>query len=166
MVTIRFKDDATDEIEHETMPGAEFARRYAQHILPRNLTRVRYTGLFRSCGRAERLEQCQKLIAEAGLAKNSDGSSAAMSAGVEYDEVQVEESSTEDHGRSLECERCFRRMRTQQENWVSDASTLAMLKAVAEVLVDLRRGGESILIQICHALLHHPAVTDRFFSDD
>ena len=32
-------------------------------------------------------------------------------------------------------------------------------------MVGLRRDGESILIQICDALLHHPAITDRFFSD-
>ena len=165
MVTIRFKNYATGAIEHETMPGAEFARRYAQHILPRNLTRVRYTGLFQACGRAERLEQCQKLIAEAGLTRKSDGTSAAMPVGIEYDEDQVEESSTEDHGRSLECVRCSKRMRTEQENWISGESTRAMLTAVAEVLVDLRRDGESILIQIYDALLHHPAITDRFFSD-
>src|SRR6056297_1926568 len=56
-------------------------------------------------------------------------------------------------------------MRTEQANWISGESTRSMLNAVAEILVDLRRDGESILIQICDALLHHPAVTDRFFSD-
>ena len=40
-----------------------------------------------------------------------------------------------------------------------------MVKIVAGIVVGLRRDGESILIQICDALLHHPAITDRFFSD-
>ncbi len=165
MVTIRFKNYATGKIEYETMPGVEFARRYAQHILPRNLTRVRYTGLFQAGGRAARLELCQKLIAAAGLAKKSHGSSAARSLGSEHDEDPVEEPPAEDPGRSLECKRCSQRMRTERELWLCGPTTHYMLMAVAEILVGIRRDGESMLIQIYDALLHHPAITQRVFSE-
>ena len=163
-VTIRFKNYTTDQIEFETMPGVEFARRYAQHILPRNLTRVRYTGLFQAHGRAARLADCQRLIIAAGLAKKSHVTGEPTLLGEEYDEAPVEEPVI-GQGRYLECKRCSGRMRTTRDLWLSSQATCIMLRAVAEILTSFRHDGESILMQLVEALSNHPAIKRRLFNE-
>jgi len=90
-VTFRSKNYATDKIEYEPIPGAEFVRQYLLHILPRGMARVRFKGLFRKLKRMFRLQECQKLITAAGLSRKvTDATSAARTIGNERDEDELE----------------------------------------------------------------------------
>jgi hypothetical protein len=44
------------------LSGVEFLRRFSQHILPKRFTRIRHYGLLAGCKRAERLQQCRRLL--------------------------------------------------------------------------------------------------------
>lgn len=56
-VTIATRNDA-----HITLPGAEFVRRFALHLLPKGFRKVRHYGLLAPSNRA-RLEQARDLAA-------------------------------------------------------------------------------------------------------
>jgi hypothetical protein len=45
-----------------SLPGAEFVRRYMQHVLPRGLVRIRYYGLLSNRQRQKQLARCRTLI--------------------------------------------------------------------------------------------------------
>jgi hypothetical protein len=45
-VTFRWKDRDADACRTERLPGAEFLRRFLQHVLPRGFHKVRYYGLW------------------------------------------------------------------------------------------------------------------------
>jgi hypothetical protein len=64
-VTIREKNYREGGI-YETLEltGVEFVRRFAQHILPRGMHRVRYGGLFSPQKRKERLELAARILRE------------------------------------------------------------------------------------------------------
>ncbi len=167
MVTFRFKNYATDQIEYETIPGVEFVRRYLMHILPRGLARVRYKGLFRTIGRAARLLSCQELITAAGLSrKESVATSAARPIGNEHDEDEMEEIEPSDHERRDQpgCSRCGGQMEGNRSDWLPASTTQRLLKTVAAILVALDRSGQSLLIQIQQALVGPALKGRRFFS--
>ena len=63
-VTIRIKDYKAGDVKDFTLSGGEFVRRWAKHILPKHLSRVRYCGILAACDREERLTLCRKLINE------------------------------------------------------------------------------------------------------
>jgi len=63
-VTIKVKDYRTGVRTTETMFGEELLKRFASHILPLHCKRIRYLGLFAPQRRKERLEHCQRLIAQ------------------------------------------------------------------------------------------------------
>lgn len=44
-VTFSYKESATDQLKHCTIPAAEFIRRFLQHVLPPRFIKVRYYGL-------------------------------------------------------------------------------------------------------------------------
>jgi hypothetical protein len=45
-----------------TLPGAEFVRRFAQHVLPKRLRRVRYYGLYAPSNAHTRLAQARRVL--------------------------------------------------------------------------------------------------------
>jgi hypothetical protein len=62
-VSFRYKDYADDH-QHKTMTltAEEFLRRFVQHVLPKGFVKVRQYGLLANRQRAERLEQCRRLL--------------------------------------------------------------------------------------------------------
>ena len=156
MVTFRFQNYATGKVEFSEIPGAEFVRRFALHILPSRMSRLRYSGLFQASGRTARLLKCQRLIDAANLSRgrSQESHSAARLLGEEHDqdhkENAEEEQPAEDPSR---CRQCGDEMKTRKEEWLGDIRTLVLLKIVAEILLGLRRDGESLLMQMITALL-------------
>jgi hypothetical protein len=67
-VTIRQWDYRMNKPVEETMEGEEFVRRFLLHIVPSNVHRVRYAGLFQGKGRKETLQRVRLLLAK----QNSD----------------------------------------------------------------------------------------------
>lgn len=62
-VTFSYKDYRRDGREKElTLSGVEFARRFAQHVLPRGFVRVRHYGLLANRGREAKLSVCRRLL--------------------------------------------------------------------------------------------------------
>jgi len=62
-VTFRYKDYADDHKQKTTTLSAEeFLRRFVQHVLPKGFVKVRHYGLLANRQRAERLEQCRRLL--------------------------------------------------------------------------------------------------------
>jgi hypothetical protein len=67
-VTFRYKDYRQRGKSKElTLDTAEFVRRFLQHVLPGGFVRVRHYGLLANRGRAEKLQQCRRLLWLAGL---------------------------------------------------------------------------------------------------
>jgi hypothetical protein len=65
-VTFLWKDYRVEGKQKEmTLPVAEFARRFLQHVLPKGFVRVRHYGLLGNHGRAEKLSLCRRLLAAA-----------------------------------------------------------------------------------------------------
>jgi hypothetical protein len=62
-VTFAYKDYRQGGRQKElTLSGAEFARRFVQHVLPRGFVRVRHYGLLANRGREEKLALCRRLL--------------------------------------------------------------------------------------------------------
>lgn len=62
-VTFAYKDYRQGGREKEmTLSGAEFARRFVQHVLPRGFVRVRHYGLLANRGRDAKLAVCRRLL--------------------------------------------------------------------------------------------------------
>jgi len=61
-VTFEYKDSKDNRWKKYTLPGAEFLRRFLQHVLPRGFHKVRYYGLLGPRNRS-RLRQLQLLLA-------------------------------------------------------------------------------------------------------
>jgi hypothetical protein len=67
-VTFTYKDYRQGSRPREwTLSGAEFARRYLQHVLPRGLVRVRHYGLLANRGREAKLACCRRLLGVAAV---------------------------------------------------------------------------------------------------
>jgi hypothetical protein len=60
-----YKDKQSKARKTLSLSGAEFMRRFALHILPRGMARVRHSGLFNAAQREERLAKCRELLAMA-----------------------------------------------------------------------------------------------------
>jgi hypothetical protein len=45
-----------------TLSGAEYARRFLQHVLPGGFVRIRHYGLLANRGRREKLQRCRQLL--------------------------------------------------------------------------------------------------------
>jgi hypothetical protein len=66
-VTFSYKDYRhKGEVKEMTLPAAEFARRFLQHVLPRGLVRVRHYGLLANRGRERKLALCRQLLQAEG----------------------------------------------------------------------------------------------------
>ena len=62
-VTFRYKDYADDHRSKTmSLTGAEFLRRFVQHVLPTGFVKVRHYGLLANRYREERLTVCRKLL--------------------------------------------------------------------------------------------------------
>jgi len=62
-VSFAYKDYADDHKQKTmTMTAEEFLRRFVQHVLPKGFVKVRHYGLLANRQRAERLEQCRRLL--------------------------------------------------------------------------------------------------------
>jgi hypothetical protein len=67
-VTFTYKDYRQKGRPKElTLSGAEFTRRFVQHVLPRGLVRVRHYGLLANRGREGKLACCRRLLGVAVL---------------------------------------------------------------------------------------------------
>jgi len=96
--------------------------------------------------------------------------------GVEYDEDEIEtsepiseepaceEPACEEPAWALGCAQCEGQMRTSRDEWLSSRATVSLLRVVKVLLLLIRCDGESILIQIQRLLLHHPIMTQRYYS--
>jgi hypothetical protein len=63
-VTFTFKDYTNGCKQKElTLEAVEFVRRFALHVLPRGLVRIRQYGLLSNRGRGKRLARCRELLA-------------------------------------------------------------------------------------------------------
>ena len=58
LVTFRIKDYKHNRPAEVRLPGERFVERFADHVLPKGVQRVRYAGLFRGRDRKERLQTC------------------------------------------------------------------------------------------------------------
>ena len=72
-VTFTWKDYANGcQRKQMSLAGLEFVRRFALHILPKGLVRIRQYGLLANRGRGARLAQCRGLLAaQTGAASTS-----------------------------------------------------------------------------------------------
>jgi hypothetical protein len=62
-VTLSYKDYADGcRIKELTLPAVEFVRRFALHVVPGGLVRIRQYGLLANRGRSKRLEHCRQLL--------------------------------------------------------------------------------------------------------
>jgi hypothetical protein len=62
-VTFTYKDYADDcRTKQMTLPALEFVRRFAMHVVPGGLVRIRQYGLLANRGRGERLALCRRLL--------------------------------------------------------------------------------------------------------
>jgi Putative transposase/Transposase zinc-binding domain len=62
-VTFGYKDyAAAGQTKEMTLPAPEFLRRFALHVVPGRLVRIRQYGLLANRGRGARLEQCRRLL--------------------------------------------------------------------------------------------------------
>jgi hypothetical protein len=62
-VTFRYKDYADDHKQKAmTLTAEEFLRRFVQHVLPKAFVKVKHYGLLANRQRAERLEQCRRML--------------------------------------------------------------------------------------------------------
>jgi Putative transposase/Transposase zinc-binding domain len=62
-VTFTYKDYADGcRSKQMTLPALEFVRRFAMHVMPGRLVRIRQYGLFANRGRGVRLAQCRRLL--------------------------------------------------------------------------------------------------------
>jgi Putative transposase/Transposase zinc-binding domain len=67
-VTFTYKDYRHQGKQKElTLSGAEFARRFLRHVLPRGLVRVRHYGLLANRGREAKLACCRRLLGVAAV---------------------------------------------------------------------------------------------------
>lgn len=69
-VVISAKNYRTGQLEELPMTGEEFVRRFALHILPDRLVRIRYAGMFCARYRKSWLARCHQLL---GSSKPDDG---------------------------------------------------------------------------------------------
>lgn len=60
-VSFSFKDSATDQLKHCTVPAQEFIRRFLQHVLPHRFIKVRYFGLL-SPAQRQLLHKARQLL--------------------------------------------------------------------------------------------------------
>jgi Zn finger protein HypA/HybF involved in hydrogenase expression len=51
-VTFRYKDRKANAMQHETVTGVEFLKRYLMHVLPKGFNKIRYYGLWHSSNKA------------------------------------------------------------------------------------------------------------------
>jgi len=64
VVSFRWKDyRAGGQVKLCQLPGAEFLRRFLQHVLPAGYVRIRHYGILASRGRREKLARCRALLA-------------------------------------------------------------------------------------------------------
>ena len=79
-VTFRYKDSSNGQWKTMTLSGAEFIRRFLQHVLPKGFHKVRYYGLWSPATRSL-LHQTQLLLAkdELDLPTESDDSTPEVS---------------------------------------------------------------------------------------
>jgi hypothetical protein len=62
-VTFTYKDYAAEaQTKEMTLPAVEFLRRFALHVVPGGLVRIRQYGLLANRGRGERLAHCRRLL--------------------------------------------------------------------------------------------------------
>ena len=62
-VTFTYKDYADKcRVKELSLPAVEFLRRFALHVVPGRLVRIRQYGLLANRGRGERLERCRRLL--------------------------------------------------------------------------------------------------------
>jgi Putative transposase/Transposase zinc-binding domain len=65
-VTFTYKDYADAcRVKELTLPAVEFLRRFALHVVPGRLMRIRQYGLLANRGRGERLQHCRRLLTPA-----------------------------------------------------------------------------------------------------
>jgi hypothetical protein len=64
LVTFRYRDNRTHQIEHRTLCAEEFLRRFFSHVLPRGLVKVRSYGLW-SANNSDKLDKARGLLASA-----------------------------------------------------------------------------------------------------
>ena len=66
-VTFRYRDNRTQQLQHVTLPAAEFIRRFLRHVLPKGFVKVRAYGLW-SARSADKLQKARALLAPAASA--------------------------------------------------------------------------------------------------
>jgi hypothetical protein len=60
-ITLRYRDNRTQQLRRETITGVEFIRRFLLHTLPRGCAKVRYYGIWSPSSRAQ-LEKARTLL--------------------------------------------------------------------------------------------------------
>ena len=67
-VTFTYKDYSDDNrTKSMTLPGLEFLRRFAFHILPPGFVRIRHYGLLANADRNQRLARCRSLLVQSDM---------------------------------------------------------------------------------------------------
>jgi hypothetical protein len=75
-VTFRYRDNATQELRHCTLPAPQFLQRFLEHVLPKGLAKVRHYGLD-SAAAAARHQQARALLQRALAAPSPEPASPA-----------------------------------------------------------------------------------------
>ena len=138
IVTIIFKDyrdTLTKTRKKLSMPGSEFLRRFAMHILPRGMARVRHSGLFHASKREDRLAKCRELLA---IAKRERTVQPRTSPGSEYEMTEECDEAEEDFEAAkktpCQCRYCkgemelVGRMKGTQTLWVMNVAQQIVLQ--------------------------------------
>lgn len=82
-VTLSYKDYADGcRAKELTLPVVELVRRFALHVVPGGLVRIRHYGFLANRGRLKRLEQCRQLLAMVAVAVPASPSATSPSATV------------------------------------------------------------------------------------
>ena len=106
-VVIRIKNYRTGRREERRMTGEEFVQRFALHILPERMMRVRYAGLFFARRRAERLALCRRLLGVREADNTDDAPCASPSSASSAGDARQRGGQDVSAPRySPECERC------------------------------------------------------------
>ncbi len=106
-VTIDVWDYRTDKWTTETMPGAEFVRRFMLHIVPPTIHRVRYAGCFNARSRKTRLDSIRSMICEHNRERSIDSAHAKRRARrLALGETESEDVQTDRLMRTPTCLKC------------------------------------------------------------
>lgn len=175
IVKFRYKDYTTGEERIEAILGEAFTGRFGLHILPKSFSRVRYAGLFRPCGRKQRLAQCRSVMPgqegpeeELVLTVEQDAESDTSSPVDEEESMEEEEQAEEDDdcGKPT-CACCKKQMSFARR--IDGEMTLQLLALSARIVLRMLAGSQAgfdVLVNVAMTSIPPPGGGWLSMTDD